>query len=533
MKQIVAYGVVIGIAFALLLGTLVVLVRPLQVSDPPDITQEDAVRPYDYCSRTFNAHLGKGQFPDPASDSREDGEVFTMTRLWYSWFEDGRSYPLAVEGRLRACDQIGGFGSPPDNIYYRFLYSENGNTWTGFSQGTQESLAAGVYHDTLTLGAFEKDVPLGAFSLQLDGFEFEPCAFDDSKVKDIGRGPEGYGVQCAKTGESKQIKDGAVLQVQVLVARYGAFIGFGNFEPMIVFQDEVELRSALPEVGWSQPGYETGQSALVEWTVPTTAYETCDANGNCQTRPAYFLEVRDMNTNGALPAFDRIPITARSGNAAISVSATFFSNDLATCQNRLRALLYSELIIVDQAGASVRQAETTLNITAPVVTGITADKDEYSEGDLVSLSWTATGNVTKYHITAHIGGLLLLDRDTVATNASAVASATGILEVEVTAINRCQPSDVRKEQWTVGAVFTGLCQQFPDAEGCRDEGDLIALVVAALLIIGLFLLLAVLLWVFTRLDLPVAFQLGIPLLLTGIAALALLLTGQFAALGGG
>src|SRR3990167_3579674 len=147
-----------------------------------------------------------------------------MTRLWYSWFEDGKSQSLAVEGRLRACNQALGFPSPPDNIYYRFLYSEGGGMWTGFAQGTQESLAAGVYHDTITLGAFDKDVPLGAFHLQIDGFQWKPCTFNDGNVKDDGRGMEGYDTQCDTTGETRAIKDGAALRVQVLVARYGGFL---------------------------------------------------------------------------------------------------------------------------------------------------------------------------------------------------------------------------------------------------------------------------------------------------------------------
>src|SRR3990170_634662 len=214
MKEGVGQVVVVIAVVALLAGALVWAVgsRLQSGGPPPQIADADGERPLDYCGRSVSDFYGSGQFPDPAADGRKHGEAFTMTRLWYAWFEDGKSMPLAVEARLSACNRDFGFPSPPDNVYYRFLYSEDGSSWRGFSQGTQESLAAGVYHDTVNLGLFDKDVALGAFSLQIDGFQWQPCVFDDSAVKDFGRGMEKYDVQCDKTGATEEVQDGAALR---------------------------------------------------------------------------------------------------------------------------------------------------------------------------------------------------------------------------------------------------------------------------------------------------------------------------------
>ena len=519
-------AVPIVIAFAVILSAMALFARPLVLADPPVIAIVDARQPINYCGRSVSDFYGFGQFPDPvAGDVRKVREAFTQTRIWTSWFEDGRSFPVTVEARIKACNTSLGLPSPPDQVYYRFLYMGRVDRigWRGFSQGAQDSLGAGVYHGSLSLGAGDQNVPLGAFNFQIEGFEWKPCVFDDSGVKDNGRGLEGYDIQCTQTGATEEIVDGASLLVQVLVARLNAPGGLNNYQPMLIFQDEVELRSALPSVSWTEGGYATGETAVVEYEVPTTTYETCDSAGTCATRPAYFLEVRDTNTNAPLAGFNRTPITGdRSGKRTIPVLADYFSNELATCQNRLRAILYSELIVVDQADASVQQAESAISIPAPVVTGITADKDEYFEGDQMVLTWTATGNVTKYHITVHIGGLLLLDQDTTTANATDITPRTGIAEVEVTAYNRCQPSDVHAEQWTVGAVFTGLCEQFPEAQGCDVlPFDIVRALITVAAIIGLVLLLVFLFWLFTRLQIHPAAQILIPLLIVAVIAGAL------------
>jgi hypothetical protein len=531
LLRVIAVVAVIALVATLAVG----FVMNLTVVDPPVIAIVDGRQPINYCGRSVSDFYGVGQFNDPvAGDVRKVREAYTQTRIWTSWFQDGRSFPVTVEARIKACNTTLGMPSPPDRVYYRFLYMDSPTRtgWRGFSQGAQDSLGAGVYAGSLSLGAGDQNAPLGAFNFQIEGFEWKPCVFDDSAVKDNGRGPEGYDPTCTQTGATEEIVDGASLLVQVLVARVAAPGGLNNYQPMLIFQDEVELRSALPSVSWTEGGYATGETAVVEYEVPTTTYETCDTTGNCVSRPAYFLEVRDTNTNAPLAGFNRTPITGeRSGNRQIPILPAYFSNDLATCQNRLRAILYSELIVVDQADASVQQAESAISIPAPVVTGITADKDEYFEGDQMVLTWTATGNVTRYHITVHIGGLLLIDQDTTTPNATVITPRTGIAEVEVTAYNRCQPSDVHREQWTVGAVFTGLCEQFPTASGCDEPGlDLLALLRIIGLAIALVLLLVFLLWAFGRVGLPPVVALLVPFLIVAVAA-GLLFAGGFFALG--
>jgi len=248
--------------------------------------------------------------------------------------------------------------------------------------------------------------------------------------------------------------------------------------------DEVNLVSAIPTVTWSRNSYVTGDTAQVNYVIPTVA----DTKGN----GGYFLTVSDMNTNRPIAGFDRKPLEQTQGSATFTVTASMFSTDSATCQNRLRAEIYSTLIIAARKDASV-QASVDISRDigdAPQVTQITFDKAEYIEGDTPTVTWTTSGTVSKVHVTAFMTGTKVFDQDMTGNSVTIPAVTAGVLQVEVTAYNDCQPSDVSTSYTTVGDVGEDLCSKYPQlCEG--DSSDIgipwqliLVLAGAALILVG-------------------------------------------------
>ncbi len=459
---------------------------------------------FDLCKDTDAATKnlrGFGHFDDRPGDRRLRGEVFSTTRLWHAWFKDGESRPVTVEARTENCPAIG-IDFYPDRVHYVFAYSEDGRSWQRFYQ---DRLPRGEYVGTLPGTGIG---PTGSFELIVDGFEF--C---------LALIPFGGG---CPTGFVKTIIDGAALRVQVLVSRvaFPSWPDKPETNGYLIVEDQIELRSAVPELEWSKGGYKVGETAILDWRIPVDV----DDQGN----PTYFLSVRDMNTGLPIVGYDRKALSGTTGAEKILITEGMFSNVLATCQNRLRAEILSQIIVADQDDATVKSPDVTIGGEAPVITAITFDKPEYFEGDRVTITWTARGTVTKFHVTAHIGGLLVYDQDVKAdvTTVSFNAPRTGVLEVEVTGYNLCAPSDVREEQATVGNFYPGLCNAYPDLPQCTSQ-NIIAIIVAVLAAIAVLLTFIFLAWILTehgdKVRLPPF--VGILIAVVGAGVLAIVLAG--------
>jgi hypothetical protein len=519
MKQAIAQGLGVVIAFAIILGVMVAFVAPLQV-DPPQVADVDTYG-YDKCGIGGLDARGYGAWTDPAGDTRKRGEVYTTSRLWYAWWEDGTSRPVTTAAYLIACGPLG--LSAPQWVLYRFSYRESPSAaWTGF---VQDTIPTGVNRAFVTFqgtGVGLQIVHLPPFELILDGFTFKPCTYPTTWDDTSQMG-------CTPGTTTQSIKDGAALKVEVIVERKG-FLN-GNYAPTTIATDEIELRSPIPgRFEWASGGYEVGQTAVLEYEVPTTEYEVCATPATCTYSPAYFITITDMNTNLPIAGWDRTAVSVRQGSVRVTVAEEFFSNDLAVCQNRLRAQLYTEIIQVNQDDTAVKANSTVLTVgEAPSVSEVTFDKEEYQEGDTVTISWTTEGNVSRVHVTAQTAGLVALDEDFTDADGETNfrAAATGILEVEVTPYNLCQPGDVKEVQATVGNVLPELCELFPEAKDCgEDFGNIL---IIALGIIGLLILLVLLMWVFSKIgSIPPLLQLGIPILIVVALAAFMLGTGFFA-----
>ena len=524
MKRELVQGIAVVVTVGIIAGSLMWAVGTRnQIGG--GIADTDTIG-YDVCGFGGLDAQGWGQWNDPAGDARLRKEVFTTGRLWYGWWEDATSRPVTVGARLIQCGSLG--LSAPNFVLYRFLYRESaGGAWGGFSQ---DIIPQGVNVQFVTfqgVGIGLYSIVLPPFELILDGFQYRPCVFPEVSASTGAFA----GAGCSPTGEVKDIADGAALKVEVWVKRIG-FLS-GDYTPQLVAEDQVELRSALAsEFEWAKPGYSTGETAILRYEVPQTEYESCTAAGDCTYRPAYFVSIIDTNTNEPISsAWDRRPLTVARGEFEIPVTEAYFSNDLATCQNRLRAVLYTEIIQVNRDDTAVRTTSTTFGYAGvpPVVTEVTFDKPEYQEGDTFTVSWTATGNVTKFHVSWHIAGLGdEQDLGPGVLNYSSRAPLSGVLEVEVTPYDRCQAGDVKEVQATVGNVFPELCELFPDALDCREESDLVGVLLAALAILLLLIVFVLVLWGLSKQDVvPPVVSLLIAVGIAGALAVLFALWGWF------
>lgn len=451
---------------------------------------------------------GDGAFTRPKDAPPGRGEVFSSTRAWTAWFSDGESRPVTIQGALIICGFAGIHRM--ENSWYRFLYTDDGNSWVGF---TQDRIPSGSYQAGALgggdLGFGEREY-LKAYEIIIDGSEFKPCDF-------AGK------LTCTPSNVVRDIKDGAALRVQVFIQRWAG----GN--AFLVAEDEIELRSALARAKWERGAYTVGEKACATWEIPTTTY---DNTGNGSS-PAYFLTVLDMNTVLPVEGWDRRALTTTTGRACVDVTQSMFSNDLQTCQNRLRVELLSPIIVADLFDTAVQPAtppeETDLGVgAAPTVTSITFDKPEYQEGDTVVVRWTTSGNVSRVHVLIHINGFKLLDDDFNGTvrKASTVASRAGIVTGQVTAYNYCTPSTVKTVYATVSNAFPGLCELFPDVADCADRFGL-GLLWAALAVLAVLIVFGVALWVGSTLKLPPFLMFVAALVVAALVAIALVGIGAF------
>ena len=99
------------------------------------------------------------------------------------------------------------------------------------------------------------------------------------------------------------------------------------------------------------------------------------------------------------------------------------------------------------------------------------------------------------------------------------ATKTGIGSVFVTALNECQPSDVKEQPFFVGNTYPGLCTVYPELPQCAGEIMnwlwVILLVIGALLVLGGLMI-----------PMPWMFRLG-----AAGAGLVLILIGYLSAVG--
>ena len=433
-----------------------------------------------------NIGVSLGPFPE--------NQIWSTQDVYFSWFKDGKSRPASVEGGIRSCEDVSLPHVFVSDVFYRFSYSENGLNWNG---ATNDDFPAGQRHVTVDL-----EQPLtgsiraffGAVELTIDGFTLDLCGTrtrgsPDNVPLTVAA------MTCDATEIGHQIKDGAALLVEVF-----AYDRTRDSGPIFFGSDQVNLRDASAAIDFSQEGYVVGETATVRWTSPTATYVECTGSGDsatCVERPAYFYSVYDMNTNTPISGMERVPVGTRTGSKSFEITSDLFSRNLNTCQNRVRAVLYTELVQVAEADSSV--ADLSYSATQPTVTDLTLSKVDIREGDTVTVTWNVVGNATRIHLTVWLQGINLVDKDLPgsARSYSFQADRSGFGKVMVTVLDRCQPSPTKTQAFAVENVTPGLCDLFPDVAECAAR-NWTSLLIAVASVIGVFLAFVFVLWVASK-----------------------------------
>ena len=456
---------------------------------------------FQYCGLGSPDIRGNGQLPEYGI--RQDGEIYDRTIVWFAWSQAGESFPIVGQGGTQKCADALVVTQPSHGYYLFEIKNKKDSPFVTFYQDRVPDGKWAFVGDKAWLQGDLIRFP--TFSFQIDGSSF--CTVPTTTGCPVGK--------------EESITDGATLRVSLIVGRKSQTGGWETnpYSDRTVMQDQIQLRSAIPNVWWVKLGYNVGETAIANWKIPADR----DVNGNA----AYFIQLIDENTNLPLAGYESPKaLTGTSGQERVLVTEALISNDLATCQNRLRAELWTVLIVADYADASVRSPATQIGGGAPpVVKEVTFNKPEYQEGDTVTISWKATGNITKYHVSAQIGGLTQYDEDVTGTSVTFTAPVAGVLEVQVTAYNLCVASDVFPVQATVGNVYPGLCTVYPDLPQCKVE-SIFALVVAVIALIGLLLLMLISWFVINKFELlPPFYNFLVAAILTVVVGLWMITIG--------
>ena len=390
---------------------------------------------YGYSEDLFR---GYGSFPDLDGDARTRGEFFYTTKGLTSWLSDGKSQTIIVQGRVKAL-------SPPFvyldcDSFEDHRYTFELNEGQGFEPLEDPFIEDPTLHMEAGVFQFKQKVTRPDWLEDDIWYELDAVAFEIDGI----------------------VRDGAVLRMTYTAKVCGSWETLGS--------DEMVLRQGIPFVEWGAGQYAVDEMAILVTEIPFVNFD----EGNFTE---YYLSVYNENTGDECRdkndlLLDRVPITKIRKTWEIPVTMDMFIVTPA-CQNRLRAIVRNEILNADQDDTSV------IDIAGygPTVTKVESDKAEYQEGDTVTITWEAEPNditelpIMKYHITAHIAGLVLMDQDTTETSAFFRAPTTGFLEVEVTAYDSgCRPSEIIEIVLEVGNVLPPKhCELYPDDPLCKDE----------------------------------------------------------------
>ena len=451
---------------------------------------------------------GLGAFPSPPGKSL--GGIFRNYVTWFSFLKDGRSQPVFGQAAFATCSTV---WSPASESFYvfeinngkgfqgfyttdtpngRLTFAENGGTWVG----------TGRYN-------------LNAFAFQISGFRF--CT---KPIPAEGGCPS-----------ETDIVDGAVLRVKVGYDFPLLLSGECCDPDKYLVRDELTLRNGYASVGWDEDGYDVNADAKATftWKAPTATYQDCDAAGTCTERPAYVISVFDDNTGLALEGWDRTPIPTATGRGEVDLSADLFSNDMETCRNTLTVVIYTEIAEIAQDWAGLSDS-AQVGYPAGEVTDVELSPTEIRQGDVVTVTWSFTGNATGFVVRVEINGKLVLDELNVPPDQRSVnftASFAGQGHAGVAAKNYCQVGEFKKTYFSVGPVYYGLCNLFPELPQCASANNVWAFLWAALAVLAIIVVFGLVLWVGARLEAPPFVSFTIALLLAGGVAVGLVLVGAF------
>ena len=464
----------------------------------------------EWCGGGQPDFYARGHFgSEPQTRGPHNGEIFERSTVWYSWTAQGESFPVISSLEVGNCGVL--MPTYPSHMFYTWSYTEDKVNWVGFGSEKYPEGFMKVPNSGWTGWTVAE---IGSQVWTVNGYTFDACTNVYHDIKS-------HFMSCGAT-EKRPIKDGAIVRVEIWGGN-GQLVG--GYEDRLLGADELQLRSAIPYIHAVKPRYKVGETAEWDYRVPAT---TDDAG-----QPAYFVQILDCNTNAPLTGWDRVPVEGTSGRVRVVVKEAMISIELDRCQNRLRGILWSELIVAAISDASL-WSDTVVEAgmgSAPVVKSIKFDKDFYFEGDVITLTWDAEGNLTKFHVTVDINGMIVLDDDVGGTVRQATVSAAraGTAQAQITPYNKCFTGDVKRAYAVISGAPPEICAAYPDLPMCGNEDgiDWIALIIAVIALLLLVLGFFVLVWLFSHYEIDLATGLLVSAVIVLVVTIVFMSLGAF------
>lgn len=131
-------------------------------------------------------------------------------------------------------------------------------------------------------------------------------------------------------------------------------------------------------VSWGKELYAVGETACVTYKVPFVSTET--------TGVKWYLTIKHDGTGATIVDTWALPDTG--GQKCFTVTAAMFQTTEGACRNTITATLHTDFYPVDWK----KTATIDFASKGPKLDGPKTDKAEYTEGDVIHITWTATPN---------------------------------------------------------------------------------------------------------------------------------------------
>jgi hypothetical protein len=287
-----------------------------------------------------------------------------------------------------------------------------------------------------------------------------------------------------------------------------------------------------------EDNYEVGETALITVTVPyiKSVSESDDGDGGFGFYlDAYHLGLDKFVTTKSGETVNRMPITKTTQTFKIPIKSEYFTN--GSMDNQIWFSLFNELYPKDATDTDVVDIRG-LSPPKPIVKN---DKEEYFEGDTVTLTWQCSPNsvtdlpIVMAKVVAWIGGVEVFRESFAGLNeqgtASFIAPIAGFLDYRVSCIDSAGRGSGNDETVVIRNVLQNdFCTTNPDHPSCKDDDDdgfpLWEVLLITIAFIGAILVVAFMAYVMNSFGTPIYLTLIISVVVFLLLALAIAFVGE-------
>lgn len=463
------------------------------------------------------ATRGNGVFPgveDPAED-----ELFHRLTYKMSWTDTGSSQDIFIGPKITE----GGFSR---NFRFCFAIKTVGgltfqkDITAGPGQGAKEGeeTERNVWYNIDGFNVMEEIDANGCFNFEEStspgvGIFQDPVILTPHTTQIDGAG----------------IPHGSILRVSFEMFSRSFFFEAFRWEQLS--QDEALLQTGLGTITKDREGnYEIGETAVITVTIPYL--ETEDGFG-------FFLDAFHLGLNEFVKRDDgtvieRLSITQTTEVIRIPIETRFFVN--GSFFNQIELKLFNEIFPKDAASTDI----VDVRDKAPPKPKVQQDKEEYLEGETVTITWQCTRNkntnlsIAQAKVVAWISGVEVFRETFLGENINGTASFTvpiaGILDYRVSCIDSEGRGTGNDELAVIRNVRqTDFCTTNPTHPSCISDGipiPFVEILLLTLAFIGAFLVIIAFAFLLNAFNVPPQFIALVSIGIFVVLALVIVILGS-------